>query len=60
MTDKKDPLDITDLPDKAEGADAVKGGVSTKPVKDKPVGNTLHQGCGPQMETSLTNTFCCE
>ena len=55
---KKDPLDITDLPEKAEDSDAVKGGYAPRPpimaTKDCN-SNTLT--C---KNTSTTNTLCCE
>lgn len=46
---KKDPLDITDLPDKVEGKEDVKGGMASSP-------RTLAQkggGCN-------TNTITCK
>lgn len=55
---KKDPLDITDLPEKDADGEAVKGGYMTKPPIMKTAdcnSNTLT--C---KDTSSTNTLCCE
>jgi hypothetical protein len=61
MSDKKkDPLDITDLPDKVEDTDDVRGGVASRPIvkkDDDPHCNSNTLTC---KDTSKTNTLCCE
>lgn len=53
---KKDPLDIKDLPEKDQDGADVKGGMISRPPTMKSDCNSNTLTC---KDTSTTNTLCC-